>query len=161
MTGRVVSVKMQKTITVLVEGKKTHPLYKKTYVWSKKYLVHDEIGCKLGDVVEIASTKPISKRKHFLVTKIIGKDLVALGEAVMKLKAQEAIAQVMPEEKVEAELSAVSDKQSLRSEDLQSSAEPEESKATKTKAPKVAKGKKVKVAGKDKSESRKLKTESE
>lgn len=107
MIGRVVSVKMQKTIAVLVEGKKTHPLYKKTYVWSKKYLVHDEIGCKLGDVVEIASTKPISRRKHFLVTKIIGKDLVALGEEAMKLEAQEAIAEVMPEEKAESEATEV------------------------------------------------------
>ena len=96
MIGRVVSAKAAKTVTVLVEGKKTHPLYKKTYVWSKKYLVHDELGAKLGDVVDITGTRPISKRKHFKVVKIVGKDLVALGEAAMKLEAAEAIAQVMP-----------------------------------------------------------------
>lgn len=102
MIGRVVSAKMQKTVAVLVEGKKTHPLYKKTFVWSKKYLVHDELGSSLGDVVSIAPTKPISKRKHFKVIKILGKDEVALGEAAMKQEAEEAIAQVMPEEKEEA-----------------------------------------------------------
>lgn len=102
MIGRVVSAKMQKTVSVLVEGKKTHPLYKKTYVWSKKYLVHDEMGAKEGDVVSITETRPISKNKHFKVIKILGKDVVALGEAAMKQVEEEAIAEVMPEEKEEA-----------------------------------------------------------
>jgi small subunit ribosomal protein S17 len=101
MIGRVVSAKMQKTVTVLVEGKKTHPLYKKTFVWSKKYLAHDEMGAKEGDVVSIISTRPISKNKHFKVAKILGKDVVALGEAAMKQVEQEAIEEVMPEEKEE------------------------------------------------------------
>src|SRR3990167_3674032 len=98
MIGRVVSAKAEKTVTVLVEGKKTHPLYKKSYVWSKKYLVHNELGAKEGDVVSIAPTRPISKRKHFKVIKILGKDVVALGEAAMKQEAAEAIAEVMPAE---------------------------------------------------------------
>ena len=101
MVGRVVSDKAEKTVTVLVEGKKTHPLYKKSYVWSKKYLVHNELGAKEGDVVSIAPTRPISKRKHFKVIKILGKDVVALGEAAMKLEAAEAIAEVMPAEEEE------------------------------------------------------------
>lgn len=99
MIGRVVSAKMEKTVAVLVEGKKTHPLYKKSYVWSKKYLVRDEIGAKLGDVVVIESTRPISKRVHWKVAKILGTDIVALGEAAMKQVEQEAIEEVMPEEK--------------------------------------------------------------
>jgi small subunit ribosomal protein S17 len=101
MIGRVVSAKMQKTVAVLVEGKKTHPLYKKTYVWSKKYLVRDEIGAKLGDIVIVEETKPISKRVHWKVIKILGADVVALGEAAMKQVEEEAIAEVMPEEKEE------------------------------------------------------------
>lgn len=134
MIGRVVSAKMQKTVAVLVEGKKTHPLYKKTYVWSKKYLVHDEIGAKLGDVVVVEETRPISKRVHWKVNKILGKDVVALGEAAMKLEAEEAIAEVMPEEKekvetVEAEVA------------VESEAEPKEEKASKVKEPKVKKTK--------------------
>ncbi|MBI2593581.1 30S ribosomal protein S17 [Candidatus Daviesbacteria bacterium] len=158
MIGRVVSTKMQKTAAVLIEGKKTHPLYKKTYVWSKKYLVHDEMGAKLGDVVSIAPTRPISKRKHFKIIKILGKDEVALGEAAMKRVEEEAIAEVMPEEK-EEKPSALSD---------QLSAETEASKKAKDKEPtgpseggKVEKEKKVESKGKEKSESRKLKTESE
>ncbi len=139
MIGRVVSVKMQKTIAVLVEGKKTHPLYGKSYVWSKKYLVHDEIGAKLGDVVNIVPTKPISKRKHFKVVNIIGKDVVALGEAAMKKEAEEAIAEVMPEEKES------SDKQSLRSDDLKSL---ESSVKTEVSEPKVEKESKKKTVKK-------------
>ena len=144
MIGRVISAKMQKTVSVLVEGKKTHPLYKKTYVWSKKYLVRDEIGAKAGDVVVIEATRPISKRVFFKVVKILGADVVALGEAVMKQVEQEAIEEVMPEEKeqVEAELSAVSD---------QSSAEQETDKKARTKESK-AKDKKVKSKGKEKAE---------
>lgn len=153
MIGRVVSAKMQKTAVVLIEGKKTHPLYKKTYVWSKKYLAHDEMGAKLGDVVNIAPTRPISKRKHFKIIKILGKDEVALGEAAMKKVEEEAIAEVMP---VEAELSAVSD---------QLSAEPEEAKTKEPTRPseggKSEKEKKIKKTIKEKSDSRKLKTESE
>ncbi len=141
MIGRVVSAKMQKTVAVLVEGKKTHKLYGKSYVWSKKYLVHDEIGAKLGDVVVIEGTKPISKRKFWKVVKIVGKDVVALGKAAMKQVEEEAIAQVMPEEKVE--LSVVSD---------QSSAESEAPKKGKTKETKVAKEKKAKSKGKEKAE---------
>jgi len=149
MIGRVVSAKMQKTVAVLVEGKKTHKLYGKSYVWSKKYLVHDEVGAKLGDVVVIEGTKPISKRKFWKVIKILGKDVVALGEAAMKQVEEEAIAQVMPEEKVEEELSVVSD---------QSSAESETPKKAKAKEAKSVKAKK---AGKEKkSDSAKLKTES-
>lgn len=116
MIGRVVSAKMQKTVAVLVEGQKTHPLYKKTFAWSKKYLVHDELGTKEGDVVVIESTRPISKRVHFKVIKVLGADVVALGEAAMKQVEQEAIEEVMPEEKVEAELSAVSDQPSAETE---------------------------------------------
>ena len=144
MRGRVVSAKMQKTVAVLVEGKKTHPLYNKTFVWSKKYLVRDEIGAKLGDIVVIEETKPISKRVHWRLIKILGADVVALGEAAMKQVEEEAIAEVMPEEKeeVEAELSAVSD---------QPSAESEKPKKAKTKEPKVAKDKQAKK-GKEKAE---------
>ena len=143
MIGRVVSAKMQKTVAVLVEGKKTHPLYGKSYVWSKKYLVRDEIGAKLVDVVVIEETRPISKRVHWKVTKIVGTDIVALGEAAMKQVEEEAIAEVMPEEKEEVELSAVSN---------QPSAETETPKKTKAKEPKATKEKKAKTKGKEKAE---------
>ena len=72
LTGKVVSSSNNKTITVLVETYKTHPLYHKRVKQSKKYAVHDETNkAKVGDVVRIVSTKPISKTKHFYLKEII------------------------------------------------------------------------------------------
>ena len=66
LTGTVVSSKNNKTITVLVETYKKHPLYHKRVKSSKKYSVHDESNkAKVGDVVRIVETRPISKTKHF------------------------------------------------------------------------------------------------
>lgn len=141
MIGRVVSTKMQKTATVLIEGKKTHPLYKKTYVWSKKYLVHDEMGAKLGDVVRIAPTRPISERKHFKIVKILGKDEVALGEAAMKKVEEEAIAEVMPVEEVTSNKEQITSQEAgvVESEAMIEVKEKKEPKAKKAKAKKEAK----------------------
>ena len=68
LTGRVVSDKMDKTVTVLVERRVMHPLYKKFIRRSKKYAAHDEGNvCKEGDTVQIEECPPISKRKAWLV----------------------------------------------------------------------------------------------
>lgn len=101
MIGRVVSTKMAKTATVLVERRKTHPLYRKSFMRSKKYLADDSLGVSLGDVVVIAKVRPISKRKHWRVEKVLGKDVVALGTKKLQEGAAEAIAEVLPEEKEE------------------------------------------------------------
>jgi small subunit ribosomal protein S17 len=70
LEGRVVSDKMQKTVTVLIERRVKHPLYGKFVTKSKKYHAHDEAGeCKLGDLVEISESKPISKTKAWVVTR--------------------------------------------------------------------------------------------
>jgi small subunit ribosomal protein S17 len=72
LTGRVVSDKMDKTITVLIERRVTHPLYSKVVKRSKKYHAHDEKNeCKEGDVVEIKSTRPVSKTKAWVVSRLI------------------------------------------------------------------------------------------
>ena len=72
ITGVVVSDKMQKTVTVLVERQFPHPLYGKVIKRSKKYLAHDpEEKYKLGDVVEIIESRPISKRKRFRVLRLV------------------------------------------------------------------------------------------
>ena len=72
LTGGVVSDKMQKTVTVLVERQFPHPLYGKVIKRSKKYLAHDpEEKYKLGDVVEIIESRPISKRKRFRVLRLV------------------------------------------------------------------------------------------
>lgn len=103
MIGRVISTKMNRTVVVLVESHKTHPLYRKTYLRTKNYLVDDPFGVKLGDLVDFKQVRPISKRKNWQITKVVGKDEVALGTEAMKEAAGEAIAEVMPEEEVEIE----------------------------------------------------------
>ena len=66
LVGRVVSAKNDKTITVLVETYKKHPLYGKRVKYSKKYTAHDEKNvAKVGDTVRIKSTRPLSKTKRY------------------------------------------------------------------------------------------------
>ncbi len=71
--GVVIAKKMKKTVTVLVERQLRHPLYKKIIRRRKKFLAHDEYEkCKLGDVVRIVETRPISRRKRWRVAEILG-----------------------------------------------------------------------------------------
>ncbi len=74
LTGRVVSDKMTKTVTVLVERRVKHPLYGKFVTRTKKYHAHDENGdYHEGDLVEIEETRPVSKTKAWRVTKLLEK----------------------------------------------------------------------------------------
>jgi small subunit ribosomal protein S17 len=72
LSGRVVSDKANKTVTVLVERRVKHPLYGKIIVRSGKYAAHDETNqYKEGDLVEIAETRPVSKTKSWAVVRLI------------------------------------------------------------------------------------------
>ena len=74
LTGTVVSDKMNKTVTVLVERKVKHPLYGKIIRLSKKYHAHAENNeYKTGDLVMIEETRPVSKTKAWKVTKLVEK----------------------------------------------------------------------------------------
>jgi len=74
VTGRVVSDKMNKTITVLVERRAKHPIYGKVVIKSSKYHAHDENNeCKTGDLVEIHATRKLSKIKAWRVVRIVEK----------------------------------------------------------------------------------------
>ncbi|ATZ21343.1 30S ribosomal protein S17 [Mesoplasma florum] len=74
LVGKVVSDKMDKTITVLVETYKNHPIYKKRVKYSKKYKAHDEQQvAKIGDKVQIMETRPLSKTKNFRLVKVVEK----------------------------------------------------------------------------------------
>jgi small subunit ribosomal protein S17 len=74
LVGRVVSDKRAKTVTVLVERRVKHELYGKIVGRSRKYHAHDEKGeYHLGDMVEIAEGRPISKTKSWVVTKLLQK----------------------------------------------------------------------------------------
>jgi len=72
--GRVVSDKMNKTVTVLVERRVKHPLYGKIVIQSRKFHAHDEKGeAKQGDLVEISATRKLSKTKAFRVSQVLEK----------------------------------------------------------------------------------------
>lgn len=74
LSGRVVSDKMDKTVTVLVERKVKHPLIGKVIRRSNKFHAHDENNeCKIGDLVVIEESRPISKSKTWKVSKIVEK----------------------------------------------------------------------------------------
>ncbi|MDD2662820.1 MAG: 30S ribosomal protein S17 [Dechloromonas sp.] len=77
LVGRVVSDKMDKTVTVLVERKVKHPMYGKVMVRSKKYHAHNEgNAAKAGDLVEIVETRPVSRTKTWAVTSVLEKAIV-------------------------------------------------------------------------------------
>jgi small subunit ribosomal protein S17 len=72
ITGKVVSAKNDKTITVLVETYKNHPLYHKRVKSSKKYTAHDEKNiAKVGDTVKLVSTRPLSKTKRYALDSVL------------------------------------------------------------------------------------------
>ncbi len=76
--GRVVSDKMDKTVVVAVETPRRHPLYRKTIRRAVKYKAHDEKNqCRVGDMVRIVETRPLSKEKRWRVAEIITKGEVA------------------------------------------------------------------------------------
>jgi len=74
LVGKVVSDKRAKTVTVLVERRAAHELYGKIVARSRKYHAHDEKGeYHMGDTVEIAETRPLSKTKNWVVTRLVEK----------------------------------------------------------------------------------------
>lgn len=72
MQGEVISNKMQKTVVVRVERTFRHPFYQKVIRRYKKYKVHDEKKqCKVGDLVEIVETRPLSKEKRWRIVRVL------------------------------------------------------------------------------------------
>jgi small subunit ribosomal protein S17 len=93
--GQVASNKMDKTLVVLVESYRNHPLYKKTIRTVKRYKVHDENNdCQIGDTVKIVETRPLSKEKRWRVSEII------IKAAAIEVKPEEiAVPAVLTETK--------------------------------------------------------------
>ncbi len=72
LVGKVVSAKNDKTITILVETYKKHPLYGKRVKSSKKYSAHDELNkAKEGDTVKVVATRPLSKTKRYELVEVL------------------------------------------------------------------------------------------
>ncbi len=82
LTGRVISAKTPKTIVVNIVGSRTHPIYKKRYPVSKKIMAHvEDNSAKVGDLVSLIETRPISARKRFKLLEIIQKAGIEFQEA--------------------------------------------------------------------------------
>jgi small subunit ribosomal protein S17 len=90
--GTVSSNKTDKTIIVTVQTRKTHPLYKKQYTVSSKFMAHDEKNeAKVGDSVEITEIKPLSARKRHTLTRVIERALIGENETVEAVTTKEPI----------------------------------------------------------------------
>ena len=82
LTGIVTSDKTDKTIVITIASRKTHPLYKKQYTVSTKFMAHDPSNeAKIGDKVTIRETRPISARKRFTLEKVLVRAAVGFEEA--------------------------------------------------------------------------------
>ena len=94
LVGTVTSDKRDKTITVSIVSRETHPLYRKQYTKTRKYTAHDEKNeAKKGDRVQIAMTRPLSKTKAYTLVKVIERShgTVELKEDVNKAYEAEKI----------------------------------------------------------------------
>ena len=88
LTGVVTSDVADKTITVTVTSRETHPIYKKQYTVTRKYAAHDEKNdAHKGDTVRISEVRPISKRKSFTLDEVIKR---SVGSVEVKNDAEEA-----------------------------------------------------------------------
>jgi small subunit ribosomal protein S17 len=89
IVGTVVSDKADKTIVLSVTVRKTHPIYKKQYSRSTKYIAHDENNeAHVGDKVEVIETRPISKRKHLKLVKVIDRAAIPEKDSVKNITSE-------------------------------------------------------------------------
>jgi small subunit ribosomal protein S17 len=96
LTGVVTKAKLEKTVTVQVDRSYRHPVYGKVIRTAKEYMTHDELGCQLGDQVQIVESRPISKKKRWVVERIIQRTSEAELAAQTEEIAEEPIAETEP-----------------------------------------------------------------
>ena len=82
ITGIVTSNKMTKTVVVEISRKYRHPLYKKVVHSSKRVSAHDEIGCQIGDEVQIVESRPLSRTKRWAVESVVKREIRTQDEGV-------------------------------------------------------------------------------
>jgi len=87
--GVVTSNKMTKTVVVEITRKFRHPLYRKVVYSSKRVKAHDEIGCQIGDEVQIVESQPISRDKRWVVEKVVKREIRTEDTGVASLKVEE------------------------------------------------------------------------
>jgi small subunit ribosomal protein S17 len=84
LTGVVTSTKMEKTVIVEITRTYRHRLYKKVVHDRKHLMAHDELGCQLGDAVRIVESRPLSRKKRWMVEEILRHDIAA-GEPTLEI----------------------------------------------------------------------------
>jgi small subunit ribosomal protein S17 len=104
--GVVTRAKSEKTVTVTVESSSRHPLYGKVIRSRKNYMVHDELGCQLGDQVRMIESRPISKLKHWVVEEILHRQSEVEAEAASVEAVEPIIEAVAKLEEAAADLEA-------------------------------------------------------
>ncbi len=82
LTGVVTSNKMTKTVVVEITRKFRHPLYKKVVYSSQRVKAHDEIGCQIGDQVQIVESRPISRDKRWVVESVVVREVRTADQGV-------------------------------------------------------------------------------
>ena len=87
--GVVTSNKMTKTVVVEITRKYRHPLYRKVVHTSKRVKAHDEIGCQIGDEVQIVESQPISADKRWVEEKVVKREIRTEDAGVADLKVEE------------------------------------------------------------------------
>jgi len=88
MTGIVTSNKMIKTVVVEISRRFRHPLYRKVVHSSKRVKAHDEIGCQIGDKVQIVESRPLSRDKRWVVENIVKKEIRTADTGVADLNVE-------------------------------------------------------------------------
>jgi len=88
ITGVVTSNKMTKTVVVEITRVFRHPLYRKVVHSSKRVKAHDEIGCQIGDQVQIVESRPISRDKHWVVENIVKREIRTADTGVADLQVE-------------------------------------------------------------------------
>lgn len=113
--GKVSSISGDKTVTIVTHWRKTHPIYKKQFKVSAKYMAHDEKNeCRVGDQVLIEETRPLSAKKRHVLSQILQRaELTEEQKALFK----EEVKLEPKEEKAEAELDAIEEKPVVKADE--------------------------------------------
>jgi small subunit ribosomal protein S17 len=99
VVGKVTSNKMTKTVVVELTRKYRHPLYKKVVYSSKRVKAHDEIGCQVGDEVQIVETRPLSRQKRWVVEAVVKRETRTADKGVEDVASADIPAEITPESK--------------------------------------------------------------
>jgi small subunit ribosomal protein S17 len=98
IVGKVTSNKMTKTVVVEIVRKFRHPLYKKVVYTSKRVKAHDEIGCQIGDSVQIVESRPLSRDKRWVVEAVIKREIRTADAGVEAIAAVDIPTAKVPEQ---------------------------------------------------------------